>query len=103
MADNSVREYLDLEKKYERVFALVGVSEDMNIDELRRALDDIYNAGRDKGRPETTASVVIKRLPNGFSAYQDGDNSRLIASSGSFDDLINYLATLDILQVVVAF
>jgi hypothetical protein len=49
--DNSVRDYLALEKKYAEVFNLVGQGEDLNIDDLRRALDDIYNAGRDKGRP----------------------------------------------------
>jgi hypothetical protein len=51
MADSSVRDYLALEKKYTEVFNLVGQGEDLNIDDLRRALDDIYNAGRDKGRP----------------------------------------------------
>jgi hypothetical protein len=51
MADSSVRDYLALEKKYAEVFNLVGQGEDLNIDDLRRALDDIYNAGRDKGRP----------------------------------------------------
>jgi hypothetical protein len=49
--DTSVREYLALEQKYAEVFNLVGQGEDLNIDDLRRALDDIYNAGRDKGRP----------------------------------------------------
>jgi hypothetical protein len=51
MADNSVREYLALEQKYAEVFNLVGQGEDLNIDDLRRALDGIYNAGRDKGHP----------------------------------------------------
>jgi hypothetical protein len=51
MADSSVRDYLALEAKYTEVFNLVGQGDDLNMDDLRRALDDVYNAGRDKGRP----------------------------------------------------
>jgi hypothetical protein len=47
--DNSVREYLDLEAKYQRVIDLAAQGEDMNVTDLRRELDDIYNAGRAKG------------------------------------------------------
>lgn len=49
--DNSVPEFLALEKLYERVIDLTGQGEDLNVTDLRRALDDIYNTGRDKGRP----------------------------------------------------
>jgi hypothetical protein len=49
--DNSVREYLELEEKYQRAIDLALGTGDLNVTDLRRALDDIYNAGRDKGRP----------------------------------------------------
>jgi hypothetical protein len=51
MADSSVRDYLALEEKYQRAIHLALGTDDLNIDDVRRALDDIYNAGRDKGRP----------------------------------------------------
>lgn len=51
MADNSVREYLALEEKYKAVIEIASGTGDLHISDLRRALDDIYNAGRDKGRP----------------------------------------------------
>jgi hypothetical protein len=74
MTDNSVRDYLALEEKYDRVLALVGQGEDLNITDLRRALDDIYNAGRDKGRPVSGARRPLE--------YEINDNIVLLEASG---------------------
>jgi hypothetical protein len=75
MADNSVREYLALEQKYAEVFNLVGQGEDLNIDDLRRALDDIYNAGRDKG-----PAIETPRRP---LSYEISDNIVLVMGGGT--------------------
>jgi hypothetical protein len=73
--DNSVREYLALEEKYKAVIDLVGQGEDLNIDDLRRALDDIYNAGRDKG-----PAITHPRRP---LSYEVSDNIVLIMGGGT--------------------
>jgi hypothetical protein len=75
MTDNSVRDYLALEKKYAAVIELVGQGADLNIDDLRRALDGIYNAGRDKG-------PVIEH-PRRPLEYEISDNIVLIMGSGT--------------------
>jgi hypothetical protein len=73
MADNSVRDYLALEAKYQHVIALAAQGPEMNIDDLRRALDDIYNTGRDKG----PAPVARRPL-----SYEINDNIVLLEASG---------------------
>jgi hypothetical protein len=75
MADNSVRNYLALEEKYQRVITLAAQGDDMNIDDLRRALDDIYNTGRDAG-------PVIEH-PRRPLAYEISDNIVLIMGGGT--------------------
>jgi hypothetical protein len=74
MTDNSIREYLALEEKYTRVITLVGQGEDLNISDLRRALDDIFNAGRDRG-------PVIEH-PLRPLEYEINDTIVLLESSG---------------------
>jgi hypothetical protein len=74
MTDNSVRDFLALEDKYRAVVELVGQGADLNIDDLRRALDDIYNAGRDKG-------PVIEH-PRRPLEYEINDNIVLLEASG---------------------
>jgi hypothetical protein len=73
--DTSVRDYLALEEKYKAVIDLVGQGEDLNISDLRRALDDIYNAGRDKG-----AVIEHPRRP---LSYEISDNIVLIMGGGT--------------------
>jgi hypothetical protein len=73
MADNSVRDYLALEEKYQRVIALAAQGAEMNIDDLRRTLDDIYNTGRDKAPAPTTRRSL---------AYEVNDNIVLLEASG---------------------
>lgn len=74
-ADHSVRDYLAAEARYQRVIELAAQGEDMNIDDLRRALDDVYNAGRDKGRPVTGVRRPL--------AYEISDNIVLIMGGGT--------------------
>jgi hypothetical protein len=79
--DSTVREYLALEAIYTRVISLAGKGEDLNITDLRGALDDIYNAGRDKGRPKDPAPTV-PTTPRRPLSYEISDNIVLLADGG---------------------
>lgn len=74
MADNSIRDYLALEEKYQHVIDLAAQGDEMNSDDLRRALDDIYNTGRDKG-----PAVEHPRRP---LEYEINDNIVLLEDCG---------------------
>jgi hypothetical protein len=78
MTDNSVREYLALEQKYSEVIHIVEAAmngERVNITDVRRALDDIYNAGRDKG-----PAIETPRRP---LSYEISDNIVLVMGGGT--------------------
>jgi hypothetical protein len=75
MADNSVRNYLALEEKYQRVIDLAAQGEEMNIDDLRRALDDIYNTGRDKVHAPTTRRSLQQEINDNIVLLEDSGMS----------------------------
>lgn len=86
--DNSVREYLALEKLYERVIDLALSAEDLNVTDLRRVLDDIYNTGRDKGRPAGLRRPLEDEINDNIVLLTDGGMSESGARQHT-DALVN--------------